>query len=121
MIDKFFKQVIKTSECWLWTGNKDNDGYGKFSIRIDGKRFYFRAHRFIYEFVCGIFDANLFVCHRCDNPTCVNPDHLFLGTAKDNNNDATRKGRYKAPSGDRHWSKQRPQVRDESGKFKKAH
>lgn len=77
-------------DCWIWIGRKDKDGYGIFGGR--GKKYGFRAHRESYKvFKCD--PGSLMVCHTCDNPPCVNPDHLFLGAAKDNAADMVRKGR----------------------------
>jgi hypothetical protein len=112
--------VIVQSPCWEWTAGKDNDGYGHFKIWIDGKKVTRKAHRLSYEYEFGPFDKTLYVCHSCDNPSCVNPNHLFLGTAKDNNNYAAKKGRYKAPSGDKHWTRSKKQLRDSMGKFSKS-
>lgn len=79
----------KSGDCWEWTGTRNNNGYGV--IRIQRKMI--GAHRVAYELAFGAFDKALFVCHRCDNPTCVRPDHLFLGTLSDNAADMCRKGR----------------------------
>lgn len=78
------------SGCWLWTGAVSGSGYGK--INIGGK--FFAAHRLSYFLHNDLPTTNpLFVCHRCDNPMCVNPEHLFLGTARDNLVDCILKGR----------------------------
>jgi hypothetical protein len=89
---ELFKTRYEISEngCWNWTWKKDKDGYGQFHARPNHQR----AHRFAYEVFYGEFDYNLLVCHKCDNPSCVNPKHLFLGTNKDNINDMLKKNRY---------------------------
>lgn len=76
-------------ECWLWTGGKDRRGYGKFVY--EGKRYI--ASRLGYELHYGPISDDLWVLHRCDNPSCCNPHHLFLGTHSDNMTDMKAKGR----------------------------
>ncbi len=88
LVRHFWKHVQRGNGCWLWTGPKVGMGYGKFSVR--GK--YYRAHRVSWELVNGPIPSGLIVCHKCDVPACVRPDHLFLGTFNDNNKDLARKG-----------------------------
>lgn len=90
-IEKFWKKVKKTddpNECWIWTGYKHR-GYGY----IRTSRSNLRCHRVVYEITFGEIPEGLIICHKCDNPACVNPNHLFLGTTKDNIDDKVKKGR----------------------------
>lgn len=76
--------------CWLWSGNVTKDGYGRYGVGGAGFRY---THREAYRMLVGAISDDLKVCHSCDVPACVNPDHLFLGTHTDNMQDMTRKGR----------------------------
>lgn len=87
--DRFWSKVEKTDTCWEWTAATMH-GYGVFGV---GDNRYQRAHRFSWEMHFGPIENGLWVLHKCDNPLCVRPDHLFLGTHQDNMNDAQRKGR----------------------------
>lgn len=78
------------SGCWLWTENVTQGGYGYLDFNC--RRW--RAHRLAYAAFVGPFDESLVVCHRCDTPSCINPDHLWLGTQGDNVRDCARKHRY---------------------------
>ncbi len=88
-MERFFQKVSKTDNCWLWLANKDNDGYGR--IKIKGKTLL--AHRVSWNIHFGQIPEEMNVLHRCDNPPCVNPLHLFLGTVLDNVRDRDSKGR----------------------------
>lgn len=79
----------RRSACWLWLKSRNNKGYGK--LRYQGKPWV--AHRLAWSLERGPVPDGMFVCHHCDNPPCCNPEHLFLGTAKDNMQDALNKGR----------------------------
>jgi hypothetical protein len=81
--------------CWLWTRGCSADGYGT------GNRSQY-AHRWSYELANGPIPAGMYVLHRCDTPACVNPGHLFLGTALDNMRDMIAKGRARPSTGERH-------------------
>lgn len=90
--------VDNSSGCWNYSGRKDKNGYGIFAAKsLTASR---RAHRISWIIYNGKIPKGMCVCHKCDNPTCVNPDHLFLGTIKDNNNDKMIKGR--TPKGTSH-------------------
>lgn len=77
------------SGCWLWMGGLNTDGYGTFHFELRKAP----AHRASWEIHCGSVPEGLYVLHKCDVPCCVNPDHLFLGTQKDNIQDCIKKGR----------------------------
>ena len=93
-VDRFWCKVEKTDACWLWTGSKRHKGYGAFVYKKNGQVIQGRAHRYSYELHKGEIPAGLFVLHRCDIPACVNPEHLFLGTNRDNVEDMVSKGRH---------------------------
>jgi hypothetical protein len=83
-------------ECWEWTASRNQFGYGQIMLGAygtGGKARPFFAHRIAWELIHGPIETGLFVLHRCDNPPCVNPAHLFLGDQSDNMKDAHAKGR----------------------------
>lgn len=93
--ERFDQYVDRTGECWVWTAYRNKLGYGVFGI-TGGSRL---AHRVAYSMVHGEISKGLEVCHRCDNPSCVRVDHLFLGTHAENMADSALKGRSRAPHG----------------------
>jgi hypothetical protein len=90
-LERFEAKVerIPLAGCWLWTGAASKLGYG--TVSVDGRKY--NAHRFAWEAYRGAIPPGQCVLHRCDVPSCVNPDHLFLGSMKDNTRDMMKKGR----------------------------
>ncbi len=97
--DRFWEKVQRTDSCWLWTA-KNNGKYGQFYFR--GR--YEGAHRASWILHFDIIPRPLEVCHTCDNPLCVRPSHLFVGTRAQNMQDCVRKGRFNKPNGEAVWS-----------------
>jgi hypothetical protein len=92
-IERFWSKVHRPTDadsCWIWHGTTDQQGYGLFTVC----RRMLKAHRVSYFLATGTDPAAMLVCHTCDNPPCVNPSHLFLGTAGDNLSDCISKGRF---------------------------
>ena len=83
--NRFWNNILKKAKCWEWQGLKFPSGYGRI-----GQKY---AHRFSYELYYDKIPKGMCVCHTCDNPSCVNPEHLWIGTRADNNRDRVKKGR----------------------------
>lgn len=110
-MDRFWQKVNKSGPivraefgpCWAWTGCRDKDGYGFGHSHLTGRQT--RVHRVSWELHFGAVPPGQRVLHHCDNPACVRPEHLFLGTHLDNMRDCAAKGRKvaTAPFGEAHW------------------
>jgi uncharacterized protein (DUF433 family) len=100
--ERFLNKVRKTNGCWIWTGAKNADGYGL--LYFNGR--HWSAHRYSWFLVHGFLPDSKagdkrVVMHSCDNPTCVNPSHLSLGSRRENTRDMIRKGRIRPSPGER--------------------
>ena len=93
-MDRFWEKVEKTDTCWNWIAGDDGKGYGRFGL--DGVTV--QAHRLSWQFIKGEIPAGMNVNHHCDNPSCVNPDHLYIGSQKQNIHDMIRRGRRYQPN-----------------------
>jgi hypothetical protein len=100
-LDFWGRVEVEQGGCIVWLGATDEDGYGLF--RFNGRMV--RANRFAYEDTFGPIPDGYMVCHECDTPPCVHPEHLFLGTARDNTQDMIRKGRKAKLKGE--WTPER--------------
>jgi hypothetical protein len=106
----FWNRVDETPECWIWAGDFTHAGYGH--VNHKGKTR--MAHRMAYELEYGMpIPKDKWVLHKCDNPACVRPDHLYLGTPKDNARDAVERGRL-------HGGQTRRQIREAIERGRKA-
>ena len=91
-VEKYIKDRVSINPdtgCWEWVGSFFSNGYARAGLKGYSKR----ASRLCYSYFVGEIPKNMFACHKCDNPGCVNPDHIFIGTAKDNLLDMSNKGR----------------------------
>lgn len=103
---RFWAKVIVTDKfsCWFWTAAQHRSGYGAFKFMNET----LKSHRISYIFSFGHVPDGMFICHKCDTPSCVNPNHLFLGTSADNMADMASKGR--SIKGDRHPFRKHPEL-----------
>jgi len=94
LVERFHEKWVLDVEsgCWLWTASTAGNGYGQ--IKIPGERRQIYAHRLSYLIHYGELSDSVLVCHVCDNPSCVRPSHLFVGSPKDNLTDMKEKGRH---------------------------
>jgi hypothetical protein len=102
--DLFWDQVRGFGDCWVWTGYRQPNGYGLVRGYTFTERY---AHRLSWTMANGPIPAGMWVLHHCDNPPCINPDHLYLGTGIDNARDRERRGRGNHPSGEVWYSRLR--------------
>lgn len=93
----FWSKAKPDGDCLVWSKSVDAKGYGR--VRVPGSRAHFRAHRIAFLISTGVDPRDLLVCHTCDNPPCIRPEHLFLGTVADNVADMMEKGRHKPTGG----------------------
>lgn len=88
---KLDRKAKRVNACWIWTGYRNDEGYGE--MRMNKKRY--KLHRLSYELFNGAIPEKALVCHSCDNPSCIEPTHLFLGNDKINSDDKIKKGRFR--------------------------
>lgn len=95
LAERLWRRTDKSGDCWVWTGSIRDDGYGQIG-RGGGAGGVVLTHRAAWEVTNGPIPAGLYVCHSCDNRSCIHPEHLFLGTHKDNMRDMFDKGRNRS-------------------------
>jgi hypothetical protein len=106
LVDHMRRYSISVAGCWIWSGALDSHGYGV--INIGGTK---KAHRVSWIAFNGPIPEGMSVLHKCDVPSCINPNHLFLGTQADNMADMIAKGRDRKAVGDNHPSRRYPELR----------
>ena len=98
LFEQWERHVDRSGDCWEWTASKDEKGYGYIGVPDDAGDFHTKkAHRITYEFFVGPIPEGMHVLHHCDNPSCVNPDHLYAGSNADNVRDREERGRSAKP------------------------
>lgn len=100
VLNKLIRSDGDEDRCWLFSGAKNNMGYGVIRDSVGRKNKL--AHRVMWEYTTGSLNDRMRVLHKCDTPACCNPSHLFLGTAKDNTQDMMKKGRGTLKPGEQH-------------------
>jgi hypothetical protein len=95
--ERFWSQVDKSKDCWEWVGYRNRTGYGQVAFT----KAHTMTHRISWILTYGEIPDGMLVCHKCDNPPCCNPEHLFLGTNADNARDKAAKGRSYRPTGEK--------------------
>ena len=105
----FWDKIEKTPSCWIWTGKRIKGGYGQ--MNRHGRSVL--AHRFSFELANGLIPEGLLVRHSCDNPSCVNPEHLLIGTQKDNIRDCIERSRKWMPPHKTHCPQGHPYANQE--------
>lgn len=109
--DRFWSKVDKSGECWVWTAHRRHHGYGAFFLNGKAQS----AHRVAWELTYGPIPSGRSVLHACDNPPCVRPEHLSLGTHTDNMRDASSKGRLAPPALSEPWTPPERRSGDDGG------
>ncbi len=99
--------IVNENHCWEWQGWKDRDGYGRTKTSDNGVLVYRIVHRWMWELHNGAIPKGKMICHHCDNPACVNMEHLYLGNALTNRQDCFRRGRANINSGEKQWCHQK--------------
>ena len=96
MPERFWQHVKKQSGCWIWVSSTDKKGYGLFQLPLGSGRYrLMHAHRVAWALANGPIPLGKHICHACDHPSCVRPDHLFMGTHRDNMQDMMAKERQR--------------------------